>query len=162
LRKFHPYDAYNEIDFNIPVGRNGDCYDRYLVRIAEMRQSLLIILQCLDKIPTGFVKVDDRKISPPSRALMKYSMESLIHHFKLYSEGFSVPRGETYTVVESPKGEFGVHLVSDGTNRPYRCRIRAPGFMHLQALDFMSKGHLLADVVTILGTQDIVFGEVDR
>lgn len=162
LRKTNPYEIYNELKFNIPVGLNGDCYDRYLIRIEEMRQSLYILLQCLEKIPTGYVKVDDRKISPPSRAIMKHSMESLIHHFKLYSEGFIVPKGETYAVVEAPKGEFGVYLKSDGTNRPYRCRIKAPGFLHLQALDYMSKGHLLADVVTIIGTQDIVFGEVDR
>lgn len=162
IRKQHPYDAYNEVKFSIPVGYNGDCYDRYLIRIEEMRQSLSIIMQCLNQIPTGFVKVDDRKISPPSRAMMKHSMESLIHHFKLYSEGYNVPKGESYAVVEAPKGEFGVFVMSNGTNKPYRCRIRAPGFFHLQALDFMSKGHLLADVVTIIGTQDIVFGEVDR
>jgi NADH dehydrogenase (ubiquinone) Fe-S protein 2 len=162
LRKSHSYEVYDEMNFSIPVGSNGDCYDRYLVRVEEMRQSLLILLQCLDKIPTGFIKVDDRKISPPSRAMMKHSMESLIHHFKLYSEGFTVPKGDTYAVVEAPKGEFGVYLKADGSNRPYRCRIKAPGFLHLQSLDFMSKGHLLADVVTIIGTQDIVFGEVDR
>jgi NADH dehydrogenase (ubiquinone) Fe-S protein 2 len=162
IRKQQPYDAYGELDFSIPVGYNGDCYDRYLIRVEEMRQSLSIILQCLELMPPGFVKVDDRKVSPPPRAMMKHSMESLIHHFKLYSEGFNVPRGEAYAAVEAPKGEFGVFLMADGSNRPYRCRIRAPGFFHLQALDFMSKGHLLADVVTIIGTQDIVFGEVDR
>lgn len=162
LRRAFPYDAYPDVEFSIPVGTNGDCYDRYLIRIEEMRQSLYIILQCLDKIPAGFVKVDDRKISPPPRALMKHSMESLIHHFKLFSEGFVVPSGEAYASVEAPKGEFGIYLVSNGSHRPYRCRIRAPGFFHLQALDEMSKGHLLADVVTIIGTQDIVFGEVDR
>jgi NADH dehydrogenase (ubiquinone) Fe-S protein 2 len=162
LRKSFPYDAYNEVEFSVPVGSNGDCYDRYLIRIEEMRQSLYIILQCLDKIPAGFIKVDDRKISPPSRAMMKHSMESLIHHFKLFSEGLTVPSGEAYASVEAPKGEFGIYLVSNGSHRPYRCRIRAPGFYHLQALDEMSKGHLLADVVTIIGTQDIVFGEVDR
>jgi len=162
LRKTQPYDVYNQLSFDIPVGTKGDCYDRYLVRIEEMRQSVKIINQCLNKIPQGFIKVDDRKISPPARALMKYSMESLIHHFKLYSEGYVVPAGETYVSVEAPKGEFGVYLVSDGTNRPYRCRIKAPGFLHLQGLDFMSKGHMIADVVTIIGTQDIVFGEVDR
>ena len=162
LRKFQPYDVYDQMTFDIPVGTKGDCYDRYLIRVEEMRQSLRIIEQCLNKIPNGFIKVDDRKISPPARALMKYSMESLIHHFKLYSEGYTVPEGEAYVSVEAPKGEFGVYLVSNGTNRPYRCRIKAPGFLHLQGLDFMSKGHMIADVVTIIGTQDIVFGEVDR
>ena len=162
LRKSQSYDVYDQLEFSIPVGMNGDCYDRYLIRIEEMRQSLHIIYQCLNNMPNGFVKVDDRKISPPARALMKYSMESLIHHFKLYSEGYSVPAGEVYATVEAPKGEFGVFLVSNGTNRPYRCRIKAPGFLHLQGLDFMSKGHMIADVVTIIGTQDIVFGEVDR
>lgn len=162
LRKMDPYDAYDQVDFSVPVGVNGDCYDRYLIRIEEMRQSVRIIEQCLNKMPQGAVKADDRKISPPSRANMKHSMESLIHHFKLYSEGYVVPEGETYGVVEAPKGEFGVYIKSDGSNRPYRCRIKAPGFMHLQGLDFMSKGHMLADVVTIIGTQDIVFGEVDR
>lgn len=162
LRKSQPYDVYDQLSFDIPVGTKGDCYDRYLIRVEEMRQSIRIINQCLNNIPQGFVKVDDRKISPPARALMKYSMESLIHHFKLYSEGYSVPAGETYVSVEAPKGEFGVYLVSNGTNRPYRCRIKAPGFLHLQGLDFMAKGHMIADVVTIIGTQDIVFGEVDR
>jgi len=162
LRKTQPYDVYDEVNFAIPVGTNGDCYDRYLIRIEEMRQSLSIILQCLNQLPAGFIKVDDRKISPPSRGMMKHSMESLIHHFKLYSEGFNVPKGEAYAVVEAPKGEFGVFVMSDGSNKPTRCRIRAPGFFHLQSLDFMSRGHLLADVVTIIGTQDIVFGEVDR
>jgi NADH dehydrogenase (ubiquinone) Fe-S protein 2 len=162
LRKINTYEIYNELNFSIPVGINGDCYDRYMIRVEEMRQSLIILLQCLEKLPVGYIKVDDRKISPPSRAMMKHSMESLIHHFKLYSEGFNVPKGETYVAVEAPKGEFGVFLKSDGTNRPYRCRVKAPGFLHLQALDFMSRGHLLADVVTIIGTQDIVFGEVDR
>jgi NADH dehydrogenase (ubiquinone) Fe-S protein 2 len=162
LRKTQSYDVYDQLNFSIPVGTKGDCYDRYLIRVQEMRESLQIIHQCLNKMPTGFIKVDDRKISPPSRALMKYSMESLIHHFKLYSEGYNVPAGETYVTIEAPKGEFGVFLVSNGTNRPYRCRIKAPGFLHLQGLDFMSKGHMIADVVTIIGTQDIVFGEVDR
>ena len=162
LRKQQPYDVYDEIDFNIPIGLTGDCYARYLVRVEEMRQSLNIILQCLNKMPEGFIKTDDRKILPPSRALMKHSMESLIHHFKLYSEGYSVSAGETYCAVEAPKGEFGVYLVSNSTNKPYRCRIKAPGFLHLQGLDFMSKGHMIADVVTIIGTLDIVFGEVDR
>lgn len=162
LRKTQPYDVYDKMDFQIPVGSRGDCYDRYLIRVEEMRQSLRIILQCLQEIPQGEIKTDDRKITPPSRAHMKSSMESLIHHFKLYTEGFSVPAGETYTAVEAPKGEFGVYLVSNGTNRPYRCKIRAPVFAHLQGLDFMAKNHMLADVVTIIGTQDIVFGEVDR
>jgi NADH dehydrogenase (ubiquinone) Fe-S protein 2 len=162
LRKNQPYEIYDELDFDIPVGTNGDCYDRYLVRLEEMRQSLRIIHQCLNNMPTGPVKVDDNKVTPPSRATMKQSMESLIHHFKLYTEGVVVPAGETYTVIEAPKGEFGVFLVSNGTNKPYRCKVRAPGVFHLQGLDFMSKGHMLADVVTIIGTQDIVFGEVDR
>ena len=162
LRKTQAYDVYDRMDFQVPVGSRGDCYDRYLIRVEEMRQSLRIILQCLQEMPQGEIKTDDRKITPPSRAHMKSSMESLIHHFKLYTEGFSVPAGETYTAVEAPKGEFGVYLVSNGTNRPYRCKIRAPGFAHLQGLDFMAKNHMLADVVTIIGTQDIVFGEVDR
>nr|YP_007890635.1 NADH dehydrogenase subunit 7 [Jakoba bahamiensis]AGH24129.1 NADH dehydrogenase subunit 7 [Jakoba bahamiensis] len=162
LRKHCPYDVYDRLDFEIPVGTHGDCYDRYLVRMEEMRQSLRLVIQCLNEMPVGIVRVDDQKISPPSRREMKDSMESLIHHFKLYTEGYSVPTGETYTAVEAPKGEFGVYLVSDGTNRPYRCKIKAPGFSHLQGLDFMSKGHMIADVVTIIGTQDIVFGEVDR
>ena len=162
LRKTQPYDVYDQIHFDIPVGTRGDCYDRYLIRIEEMRQSLRIIMQCLNEMPQGIIKVDDRKITPPSRSQMKQSMESLIHHFKLYTEGFVVPAGETYTAVEAPKGEFGVYLVSNGTNRPYRCKIRAPGFTHLQGIDFMSRNHMLADVVTIIGTQDIVFGEVDR
>ena len=162
LRKAQPYDVYEEMDFDIPVGKNGDCYDRYLVRVHEMRQSLRIIRQALDKMPAGPVKVDDRKIAPPPRAEMKRSMEALIHHFKLYTEGYHVPAGETYTAVEAPKGEFGVYLVSDGTNRPYRCKIRAPGFAFLQATDFMSKGHMLADLVAIIGSMDVVFGEIDR
>jgi len=162
LRKAQPYEVYDKMEFDIPVGKNGDCYDRYLVRVEEMRQSLRIIIQCLNQMPQGVVKSDDKKLTPPSRSHMKQSMESLIHHFKLYTEGFNVPAGETYTAIEAPKGEFGVFLVSDGTHKPYRCKIRAPGFAHLQALDFMSKHHMLADVVTIIGTQDIVFGEVDR
>ena len=162
LRKTQPYDVYDRIDFQVPVGSRGDCYDRYLIRIEEMRQSLRIIMQCLQEMPQGVIKADDRKITPPSRSQMKQSMESLIHHFKLYTEGFTVPAGETYTAVEAPKGEFGVFLVSNGTSRPYRCKIRAPGFAHLQGLDFMARNHMLADVVTIIGTQDIVFGEVDR
>jgi NADH dehydrogenase (ubiquinone) Fe-S protein 2 len=162
LRKTQPYEVYEALNFDIPVGTQGDCYDRYLIRIEEMRQSLKLIAQCLNQLPQGLVKVDDKKISPPSRKHMKESMESLIHHFKLFTEGFVVPASETYVGVEAPKGEFGVYLVSNGTNKPYRCKIRAPGFVHLQALDFMAKHHLLADVVTIIGTQDIVFGEVDR
>jgi len=162
LRKTQPYEVYDRIDFDIPVGSNGDCYDRYLIRVNEMRQSARIINQCLNNMPEGPVKIDNNKISVPSKLYMKQSMESLIHHFKLYTEGFSVLPGETYAAIEAPKGEFGVFLVSNGTNRPYRCKVRAPGVFHLQGLDFMSKGHMLADVVTIIGTQDIVFGEVDR
>ncbi|CAM6095035.1 unnamed protein product [Calypogeia fissa] len=162
LRKASPYDVYDKMTFDIPVGSRGDCYDRYCVRVEEMRQSIRIIVQCLNEMPMGTIKSDDQKISPPSRTQMKQSMESLIHHFKVYTEGFHVPPGATYTAIEAPKGEFGVYLVSNGTNRPYRCKIRAPGFGHLQGLDFMSKHHMLADVVTIIGTQDIVFGEVDR
>lgn len=162
LRKSAPYDAYSLLDFSIPVGTNGDCYDRYLVRVNEMHESLSIMLQCLNNLPQGPVKVDNKKISPPARALMKFSMESLIHHFKLYTEGYTVPAGESYASVEAPKGEFGVYIRSNGSNKPYRCRLKAPGFLHLQSLDMMAKGHMLADVVTIIGTQDIVFGEVDR
>ena len=206
LRKSQPYEIYRELDFDIPVGVHGDCYDRYLCRIMEMRESthmivqasrrpaaapprthllpslslspafhppvshtpLLIpslpssLLQCLNLLEPGVVRVDDKKISPPSRQDMKEDMESLIHHFKLYTEGVTPPPGETYTACEAPKGEFGVYLVSDGTNRPYRCHIRAPGFAHLGGLDFMARGHMLADVVALIGTQDIVFGEVDR
>ena len=162
LRRSQPYDAYEEIDFDVPVGKHGDCFDRYLVRIEEMRQSLSIIRQALESMPEGPVTVDDRKISPPSRSEMKNSMESLIHHFKLFTEGYRVPKGETYTAVEAPKGEFGVYLVADGTNKPYRCKIRAPGFAFLQALDFMVRGHMLADVVALIGSLDIVFGEIDR
>lgn len=162
LRKSQPYEIYDQLDFDIPIGQNGDCYDRYLVRMAEIRQSISLVKQCIEKMPEGPVKTEDRKISPPPRAEMKKSMEALIHHFKLYSEGYRVPEGEVYAAVEAPKGEFGVYIVSDGTNRPYRCRIRAPGFAHLQALDFMAKGHMLADVAAILGSLDIVFGEIDR
>ena len=162
LRRNQPYEVYDELEFDIPVGKNGDCFDRYLIRINEMRQSLRIIEQCINLIPNGEIKSDDNKLLPPTRAHMKHSMESLIHHFKLYSEGFSVPKGKTYAAVEAPKGEFGVFLVANGTNKPYRCHIRAPGFAHLQGLDFMSKNHMIADVVTIIGTQDIVFGEIDR
>ena len=162
LRKAQPYDAYDRMDFDIPVGKHGDCYDRYLVRIAELRQSARIIAQCLDELPSGAVKTEDHKISPPPRRQMKRSMEALIHHFKLFTEGYHVPAGETYTAVEAPKGEFAVYLVSDGTNKPYRCKIRAPGFAHLQALDLLSRGHMLADVVANLGSLDVVFGEIDR
>jgi NADH:ubiquinone oxidoreductase subunit D len=150
------------LNFEIPIGVFGDCYDRYLIRIEEMRQSLTIIFQCLKNMPKGFIKIDDRKITMPKRKRIKNSMESLIHHFKLNTEGINVFKGETYMATEAPKGEFGIFLVSDGTNKPYRCKIRAPGFSHLQGLNFMSKGHLLADVVAIIGTQDIVFGEIDR
>ena len=162
LRKSQPYDCYADLDFDIPVGKNGDCFDRYLVRIEEMRQSLRIMRQCIEKMPVGPVQVADHKITPPKRGEMKRSMEALIHHFKLYTEGYHVPPGDTYAAVEAPKGEFAVYLVSDGTNRPYRCKIRAPGFAHLAAMDYMCKGHMLADSVAILGSMDIVFGEVDR
>jgi len=162
LRKAQPYDVYDRMDFDIPIGKTGDCYDRYLIRLEEMRQSLRIINQCLRELPEGPVMTTDHKIAPPPRASMKRSMEALIHHFKLYTEGYHVPAGETYTAVEAPKGEFAVYLVADGTNRPYRCKIRAPGFPHLAAMDFLSKGHLLADSVAILGAMDIVFGEIDR
>ena len=162
LRKSQPYEVYDKLKFDIPVGTNGDCYDRYLIRVFEMKESLKIIEQCLNSMPTGYIKTNDLKISPPTRVDMKQSMEALIHHFKMYTQGVSVPVNETYIGTEAPKGEFGVFLVSDNTNRPYRCKIKAPGFNHLQALDFMSKEHLIADVVTIIGTQDIVFGEVDR
>lgn len=162
LRKMQPYDVYDKLDFDIPVGKKGDCYDRYCIRIEEMRQSLRIILQCINQIAISNIKVDNRKISPPSRKDFKHSMESLIHHFKIYTEGMLVPIGQTYCAVEHPKGEFGSEIVSDGSNKPYRCKIKAPGFVHLQALDFLAKGHLLADVVTIIGTLDIVFGEIDR
>lgn len=162
LRKSQPYDCYAEMDFDVPIGTTGDCYARYLVRVEEMRQSAKIMKQALEKMPKGPVMVDDHKITPPARADMKNSMEALIHHFKLYTEGYHVPAGETYTAVEAPKGEFGVYLVSDGTNKPYRCHIRAPGFAHLSGMDFMSKGHMLADAVAILGSLDVVFGEIDR
>jgi len=162
LRKAQPYAVYERLDFDIPVGRNGDCYDRYLVRMEEMRQSLRLIRQCVEQMPEGPVMVEDNKIAPPRRGKMKQSMEALIHHFKLYTEGYRVPEGETYAVVEAPKGEFGVYLVADGTNKPYRCKIRAPGFAHLQAIDFMSKGHQLADMVACIASMDVVFGEVDR
>ena len=162
LRKARPYDVYEKMEFGVVVGKHGDCYARYLMRMAEMRESVKIIKQSLDQMPGGLVKTDDRKITPPSRAEMKHSMEALIHHFKLFTEGYHVPAGETYTAVEAPKGEFGVYLISDGTNKPYRCKIRAPGFAHLQALELLSKGHMLADLVANIGSIDIVFGEIDR
>ncbi|MFM7703109.1 MAG: NADH-quinone oxidoreductase subunit D, partial [Alphaproteobacteria bacterium] len=162
LRKSQPYEVYGELDFDIPIGVNGDSYDRYLIRVQEMRESIKIIKQCIEKIPSGEIATDDKKISPPKRADMKTSMESLINHFKLYTEGYHVNAGEAYGCVEAPKGEFGVYIISDGSNKPHRCRVRAPGFAHLQGLEFMAKGHLLADVVTIISTQDIVFGEIDR
>ena len=162
LRKAQPYAVYDRMDFDVPVGRNGDCYDRYLLRMEEMRQSLRIVAQCLDAMPDGPVTVENDKISPPPREDMKRSMEALIHHFKLYTEGYRVPAGETYTAVEAPKGEFGVYLVADGSNRPYRCKIRAPGFPHLQGIEAMTRGHQLADLVACIATLDIVFGEIDR
>lgn len=162
LRKNQPYELYDQLDFSIPVGNSGDCYDRYLVRVEEMRQSIKIIFDTLQIIKEGPVKTDDYKISPPSRLEMKNSMEAVIHHFKYYTEGFTLPYGETYTATEAPKGEFGVYLISNNTEKPYRCKIKAPGFGHLQALDDMCKDHMIADVVTIIGTQDIVFGEIDR
>ncbi|MBN9250068.1 MAG: NADH-quinone oxidoreductase subunit D [Mesorhizobium sp.] len=166
LRKSQPYECYSELEFDIPIGKNGDCYDRYLIRMEEMRQSARIMRQCIDlllgKEATGPVSNLDGKVVPPKRGEMKRSMEALIHHFKLYTEGYKVPAGEVYAAVEAPKGEFGVYLVSDGSNKPYRCKLRAPGFAHLQAMDFLCRGHLLADVTAILGSLDIVFGEVDR
>jgi NADH-quinone oxidoreductase subunit D len=162
LRKAQPYDAYADMDFDIPIGKHGDVYSRYMVRVQEMRQSLRIITQAIEKMPDGPVMTEDGKVSPPRRGDMKNSMEALIHHFKHYTEGVHVPAGETYTAVEAPKGEFAVYLVSDGTNKPYRCKIRAPGFVHLQAMNFMCKGHMLADAVSVLGSIDPVFGEVDR
>jgi NADH-quinone oxidoreductase subunit D len=166
LRKAQPYECYAEMDFDVPIGKNGDCYDRYLIRMEEMRQSVRIMRQCIQKLREpegrGPVVVQDNKIVPPRRSEMKRSMEALIHHFKLYTEGVRVPPGEVYVAVEAPKGEFGVYLVSDGTNQPYRCKIRAPSFAHLQAMDFLCCGHLLADVSAILGSLDIVFGEIDR
>jgi NADH-quinone oxidoreductase subunit D len=166
LRKAQPYECYSELDFDIPIGKNGDCYDRYCIRMEEMRQSIRIMKQVIRKLREpegqGLVSVNDNKVVPPRRGEMKQSMEALIHHFKLYTEGFHVPAGEIYAAVEAPKGEFGVYLVSDGTNKPYKCKIRAPGFAHLQAMDFLCRGHMLADVSAILGSLDIVFGEVDR
>ena len=162
LRKSQPYDSYEDFDFQIPVGKNGDCYDRYLCQIAEMRESIKIMLQCIENMPEGEVINHDAKIAAPKRADMKTSMEAIIHHFKFFTEGFQVPAGETYTAVEAPKGEFGVYLISDGTSKPYRCKIRAPGFAHLAAFNMLTKGHLLADVPAILGSIAVVFGEVDR
>ena len=162
LRRNQPYEVYSELDFKIPLGKNGDCYDRYLCRVEEMHESVKIMRQCLEMMPEGPVMSENNKVTPPRRAEMKQSMEALIHHFKLYTEGFHVPAGEVYTCVEAPKGEFGVYLVSDGTNKPYRCHIRAPGFPHLAAMDYLNKGHMLADVSAILGSLDIVFGEIDR
>ena len=162
LRKAQPYEVYDRLEFDIPVGKNGDCWDRYLVRMAEMRESLKIMRQCLEQMPEGPVRVADQKVTPPPRAEMKRSMEALIHHFKLYTEGVHVPAGEVYAAIESAKGEFGVYLVADGSNKPWRCKIRSPGFVHLEAFDFMIKGHTLADVPAIIGSIDIVFGEIDR
>jgi NADH-quinone oxidoreductase subunit D len=162
LRRSQPYEAYSEMDFAVPIGKNGDCYDRYVMRMDEMRESVKIMRQCIANMPDGPVSSQDGKIVPPKRAEMKQSMEALIHHFKLYTEGYHVPEGEVYAAVEAPKGEFGVYLVGDGSNKPYRCKIRAPGFAHLHALDYLSRDHMLADVSAILGSLDIVFGEVDR
>ena len=162
LRRNQPYEVYNELDFKIPLGKNGDCYDRYLCRVEEMYESVKIMQQCLTMMPEGPVMSSNNKVVPPRRGEMKQSMEALIHHFKLYTEGYRVPAGEVYTCVEAPKGEFGVYLVSDGSNKPYRCKIRAPGFPHLAAMDYLNKGHMLADVSAILGSLDIVFGEIDR
>ena len=162
LRKSQPYAIYDEVDFDVPVGKNGDCYDRYLLRVEEMKQSVKIIRQVLDNMPKGDVIINDSRFYPPKRDEMKHSMEALINHFKLFTEGVRVPAGEVYTAVEAPKGEFGVYLVSDGSSKPYRCKIRAPGFSHLQGLDFMAKGHMLADLVACIATLDVVFGEIDR
>ena len=166
LRKSQPYECYAEMDFDIPIGKNGDCYDRYLIRMQEMRESAKIMHQCCTKLKSaegqGPVSVENKKVVPPTRGEMKRSMEALIHHFKLYTEGFHVPAGEVYACVEAPKGEFGVYLVADGSNKPYRCKIRAPGFPHLAAMDFLNRGHMLADVSAIIGSLDIVFGEIDR
>ncbi len=162
LRKSQPYDCYDQLEFKVPVGKNGDCYDRYLCRIEEMRESVRIINQCLKNLPKGPIKTNDGKISPPPKKEIKQSMEALIHHFKLFTEGFRVDEDEIYTAVEAPKGEFGVYLISDGSSKPYKCKIRAPGFSHLQAMDYLIKGHMLADVPAVLGSMDIVFGEVDR
>jgi len=162
LRRNQPYECYDDLDFQIPIGKNGDCYDRYVMRMEEMRQSAKIMKQCIEKMPGGPVMTEDRKIAPPKREEMKGSMEAMIHHFKLYTEGYHVPAGEVYAAVEAPKGEFGVYLIADGSNKPYRCKIRAPGFAHLQAMDWLSKGHMLGDICAIIGSIDLVFGEVDR
>merc|ERR1712098_769545 len=162
IRKATPYDAYDRVEFDVPIGRNGDTYDRYLIRMEEMRQSLRIIEQCLNQMPPGEVRVDDCKVAPPSRKEMKSSMEALIHHFKLHTQGFQVPPGATYTAIEAPKGEFGVYLVSEGSSRPYRCKIKAPGFAHLGGINKIGKESFLADIVAIIGTLDVVFGEIDR
>ena len=166
MRRSQPYECYSDLEFDIPIGKNGDNYDRYIIRMLEMRESIRIMKQCCALLMSdegkGPISSSEGKIVPPRRDEMKQSMEALIHHFKLYTEGFKVPKGEVYTAVEAPKGEFGVYLVSDGTNKPYRCKLRAPGFAHLQAMDFLCRGHLLADVSAILGSLDIVFGEVDR
>ena len=164
LRRKQPYEVYDQLDFDIPIGKEGDCYDRYLVRVAEMRESNRIIKQCVDwlRANPGPVIVDDTKVAPPKRSTMKNDMEALIHHFKLFTEGYCVPEGEVYSAIEHPKGEFGIYMISDGANKPYRVKIRAPGFPHLAAMDEMAKGHMLADVVAIIGTMDIVFGEIDR
>ena len=162
LRKAQPYEIYSELNFSIPVGSSGDCFDRYLIRIEEMRQSLVILSQAINLLEAGPIKTNDCKVCPPSRSEMKNSMEGVIHHFKFFSEGLILPFGETYTATEAPKGEFGVYLISNNSEKPYRCKIKAPGFGHLQALNTMAKGHMIADVVTIIGTQDIVFGEIDR
>jgi NADH-quinone oxidoreductase subunit D len=162
LRRAQPYECYNDLDFQIPIGKNGDNYDRYIMRMEEMREATKIMRQCIEKMPTGPVVSTDNKVVPPRRGEMKTSMEALIHHFKLYTEGYHVPAGEAYAAVEAPKGEFGVYLVADGSNKPYRCKIRAPSYAHLQAMDYMCKGHMLADVSAVLGSLDIVFGEVDR
>ncbi|MGE3919036.1 MAG: NADH-quinone oxidoreductase subunit D, partial [Hyphomicrobiaceae bacterium] len=166
LRKTQPYECYAEMDFDIPVGKNGDCYDRYCIRMVEMREAARIMKQCCQRLMApegqGPITADNKKVVPPKRGEMKRSMEALIHHFKLYTEGFHVPEGEVYACVEAPKGEFGVYLVADGSNKPYRCHIRAPGYAHLQAMDFLCRGHMLADVSAVLGSLDIVFGEIDR
>ena len=162
LRKSQPYDCYNQVNFKIPIGKNGDCYDRYLCRIEEMKESVEIIKQCLSMMPKGAIKSEDAKITPPPKKELKESMEALIHHFKLFTEGYRVEKDEIYTAVEAPKGEFGVYLISDGTNKPYKCKIRAPGFSHLQAMDYLITGHMLADVPAVLGSLDVVFGEIDR
>lgn len=162
MRKAQPYELYSQLNFKIPIGINSDCFDRYILRIEEIRQSLTLIKQCINRVPEGIVKSNDQKFCPPTRKNLKSSIEALIYHFKLFSEGFSLPPTVAYSAVEAPKGEFGIYLVSQGTNKPYRCKIRSPGFFHLQGIDFIVKDHLLSDLVAIIGTQDIVFGEIDR